>query len=124
MRPDSDDAAYVADMLRYAEEVVGMTRGKTVEQFLADRVLQLAVERAVEVIGEAARHVSKAFCDAHPEIPWFAITKQRHVLAHDYGEIIPTKIWRVATHHVPELLEMIRPLVPPLPLDPEPPTQS
>jgi uncharacterized protein with HEPN domain len=45
---------------------------------------------------------------------------QRHVLAHDYGEIKHDRIWRVATVHVPELIEQLKPLVPAPPADPEP----
>lgn len=52
---------------------------------------------------------------AHPEIPWRLIIAQRHVLAHDYGEIDHERIWRVATMHVPELIRLLEPLVPPAP---------
>lgn len=120
MPPDSDDAAFLFDMLRYAERVVRITTGRSFEEFLADEVLQLAVQRAVEVVGEAARNVSMEFQEAHPEIAWQGIVAQRHVLAHEYGDIIHEKIWRVATTHVPELIGQIRPLLPPIPPDPDP----
>lgn len=73
------------------------------------------MERQIEIIGEAARHVSKPFRDAHPEIVWKGITGQRHVLAHEYGEILDERVWRVATVHVPTLIEQLRPLIPPPP---------
>ena len=38
---------------------------------------------ASEIIGEAARRLTKSFRDSHPEIPWTKIMGQRHVLAHD-----------------------------------------
>jgi len=118
--PESDYATYLADMLRYAREVVEMTRGRTLADYGRDGVLQLAVERAIEVIGEIARHISPAFQAEHPEVPWVPITKQRHVLAHDYGEVIPEKLSAVATSHVPQLIALLAPLLPPPPVDPEP----
>jgi uncharacterized protein with HEPN domain len=46
-------------------------------------MLRSAVERQVEIIGEAARRVSDSFRQQHSEIPWSTIMGQRHVLAHD-----------------------------------------
>lgn len=66
-------------------------------------MLRSAVERQIEIIGEAARRVSDDFRVAHPEIAWRPIIAQRHILAHEYGEIEDDLIWRVATIHVPEL---------------------
>jgi hypothetical protein len=53
------------------------------------------------IIGEAARKVSMAFQEEHPEIPWRPIMEQRHVLAHEYGEIQQDRVWRVAATRVP-----------------------
>ncbi len=40
---------------------------------------------------------------------------QRHVLAHEYGEIDDERVWRVAKNHIPELVNLLKPLVPPTP---------
>lgn len=115
MSADKDDRAYLWDMLTAAKAVVAFVHAKTLDDYLADLLLRSAVERQVEVIGEAARRVSGDFQDAHPEIPWRPIMAQRHVLAHDYGEIKHDRIWRVATEHVPELIVLLEPLVPDTP---------
>jgi len=78
-------------------------------------MLRGAVERHLEIIGEAAKWVSKAFQKVHPEIPWHRIIAQRHVLAHEYGEIKLELIWKVATLHISELIGNLEPLVPPPP---------
>jgi len=78
-------------------------------------MLQAAVERKIEIIGEAARNVSAAFQTQHEEIPWRGIIAQRNVLAHEYGEILIDRIWRVATEHVPDLIARLERLVPPPP---------
>ena len=112
MPPDKDDRAYLWDMLMAAKTVVGFVQGRTLDEYVADLMLRSAVERQVEIIGEAARRVSKEFQDAHPEIPWRPIQAQRHVLAHDYGEIKHDRLWRVADEHVPALIALLDPLVP------------
>ena len=86
MRPEDRDAGYLWDMLEAAKNVVEFTTGIGADQYLQDRKLQLAVERALEIIGEAVRRLSQSFKEAHPEIPWQQIIAQRHVLAHEYGE--------------------------------------
>ena len=71
------------------------------EDYARNRQLQYAVERALEIIGEAARRVSDSIAGAHPEIPWPQIIGQRNVLAHEYGEIKHERIWLVATRTSP-----------------------
>ena len=115
MRPSERDPAYLWDMLKDCELLQEFVKGKTLVDFQGDALLRSASERQIEIIGEAARGVSQELKDAHPEIPWRPIMAQRHVLAHDYGKIDYEKIWRVATGHVPALMTMLRPLVPPLP---------
>jgi uncharacterized protein with HEPN domain len=71
-----------------------MTDGKTFSDFEDDLVLRLAVERALEIIGEAARKVSNEFQQSHLEIPWRDITGQRNILAHEYGDVDPGRLWQ------------------------------
>ena len=104
MSADRDDKAYLWDMLTAARAVEAFVKGRTFSDYLNDLMLRSAVERQIEVIGEAARNVSKPYQTDHCEIPWHPIQAQRHVLAHDYGEIKHDRIWRVATVHVPELI--------------------
>lgn len=115
MRRRRRDAAYLADMLDSARAVAEMTRGVTRADFESSRVLRRAVEREIEIIGEAARCVSEHFKQAHPLIPWKRIISQRNLLAHEYGHVDSSQIWTVATRRVPELAVLIAPLVPPLP---------
>jgi uncharacterized protein with HEPN domain len=97
-----------------AQTVCEFTTGVIFEQYLKDRKLQLAVERSIEIIGEAARRVSEAFKQAHLEIPWRLIIAQIKILTHEYGEIKQDRMWLLATVHIPDLIEKLRPLIPPL----------
>jgi len=119
MQPDDLDAAHLWDMLDAAQTIREFTSSVGFEQYNQNRMLQLAVERALEIIGEAARRVSEAFKQSNPEIPWQNIIAQRNVLAHEYGEIDQERIWIVATVHVTELIANLEPLIPPLPPESE-----
>lgn len=112
MQPEERDVAYLWDMLDAARTVREFVAGANFHQYMQDRKLQLAVERAVEIIGEAARRVSEACREAHPEIPWRSIIAQRNVLAHEYGEIKQERMWIVASSRIPELIALLEPLVP------------
>ncbi len=115
MRPDRSEEARLADMLKAAETICRFVHGRTLDDYLSDDMLRSAVERQIEIIGEAARFVSVRTRNAHPDIPWQAIIVQRHVLVHEYGEILDEKIWRVATLHAPVLIDKLRAMLPPLP---------
>ncbi|MFB3881752.1 MAG: DUF86 domain-containing protein [Armatimonadota bacterium] len=119
MRPDGKDAAYLWDMVEAAKTALDLTAGYDVQRYLANRTLQLAIERLVEVIGEAANRVSAAFREAHPEVPWRRIISQRHVLAHEYGEIRQGQMWLLVSDHIPKLVTQLEPLLPPPPPEPE-----
>jgi uncharacterized protein with HEPN domain len=82
------------------------------EAYLRNEILQAAVERKIEVIGEAARKVSTDFRLAQPDVPWQKIMGQRHVLAHDYGRIEHDRLWSVVTVHLPELIAQLRSMLP------------
>lgn len=112
MRPDAGDSARLFDMLEACERAMKFVHGRSLEQYLADDMLRSAVERQIEIVGEAARGVSRQFQDAHPEVPWRPVMAQRHILAHEYGGIDPSLIWRVATVHLPKLAGLLKPLLP------------
>jgi uncharacterized protein with HEPN domain len=112
MTAERNDNSYLWDMLTAARAVATFVEGRTVADYLADLMLRSAVERQIEIIGEAARHISADFQAAHIDIPWRPIQAQRHVLAHDYGEIRYERIWRVATVHIPALIRQLEPLLP------------
>jgi uncharacterized protein with HEPN domain len=109
---DERDKAYLWDMLDAASAVVEFVLGKTYEEYVSHRMMRGAVERHIEIIGEAARRISEATRQAHPEIPWRAIVGQRNVLAHEYDEVLHEAIWAIATRRVPELLAALRSILP------------
>ena len=114
MRPEERDAAYLWDMLQAAKEVDLITGKHDMSSFLGDIVLIRALERSVEIIGEAAKRVSSSFMLSHPEIPWRQIIGQRNILAHEYGQIDYEMLFNTATNDIPELIVLIERCLPPL----------
>lgn len=106
---------YLWDMLDSVRTIHKFVTGISFHQYLQGKKLQLAVERGIEIIGEAARHGSETFRQAHLEVPWQGIIAQRNVLAHEYDEIKQDRIWKVATTRIPELITLLEPLIPPPP---------
>lgn len=114
MQPEERDTAYLWDMLQAAEEVRDMVADRDLAAFLENRMLVRAVERGVEIIGEAARRVSADFAGAHPEVPWRTLIGQRNILAHEYGHIDHELLYRTVMDDVPELIVQLQSLLPPL----------
>lgn len=112
MLPDHRDKAYLWDMLDAALAIEQFVQGRTCEDYLSNRMMRGAVERHIEIIGEAARRVSEETRDANPEIPWRSIIGQRNVLAHEYDEILHEAVWAIATRRVPELITALRKILP------------
>lgn len=111
MPVENKDAAYLWDMLDSARTIVQFTSGIKIEGYLRDRKLQLAVERCLEIIGEAAKRVSPEYQADHSDVPWGKIIAQRNVIAHEYGEIKQDRIWAVVSQNIPGLIERLAPLV-------------
>ena len=73
----------------------------------ADRVTRLAVERLLEMIGEAARALSDDFRAQFVEVPWSDIVGLRTVLAHHYHRVDPNQVWTIAAVEVPRLVRQL-----------------
>lgn len=98
------DLVYVGHMLDMTRKALDKTHGITRDGYDADENLRLALTHLVQVIGEAARRVSREFCDEHPEIPWTEIVGMRHKVVHDYLGIDEDIVWQVVTDDLAKLL--------------------
>jgi uncharacterized protein with HEPN domain len=114
MSPDqSRDLAYLLDMLAAARRAHEYVAGVAREAFGRDSVLQDAVVRRLEIVGEAARRVSEATRQRHQEIAWRRIVGLRHRLAHDYLHVDIERVWEIVQRDVPDLITKLERLVPP-----------
>lgn len=83
----------------------------TYEQFLAAQWDQAAVTRHLEIIGEAAAHISPDYQAAHPDIPWRRIADFRNVLIHEYFAVDVGLVWKILRQDLPALRENITSLL-------------
>jgi len=104
MRLDAKDMARLWDMLDAARTAVEFTVGIGFEGFLKDRKTRNAVERNLEIIGEAARCVSQETREGLSDIPWRSVIGLRNVLAHEYGEIRYEILWTIVDSKLPPLI--------------------
>ena len=101
------DFVYVEHMLDMTRKAIDKTTGVTRDAYDRDENLRLALTHLVQVIGEAARHVSRAFCDEHPDVPWTEIIGMRHKVVHDYLGVDEDIVWQVVTGDLPRLLPVL-----------------
>jgi uncharacterized protein with HEPN domain len=89
-----DPRVYLAHILECIQKIERFTTdGRS--RFFRDVMVQDAVLRNFEVIGEAAKRLDDAYRAAHPEIPWRALAGLRHVLIHQYEGVALERIWAI-----------------------------
>ncbi|MBU0990726.1 MAG: DUF86 domain-containing protein [Proteobacteria bacterium] len=119
MRAEERDPAHLWDMLEAARAFVEFTANLTLEEFLAagreNEMTRLAVERKLEILGEAAGRVSSRFRSEHPEITWKEIVGLRNVISHQYDKVNYAEIYGIVRERIPELIALLDSLVPPPP---------
>src|SRR2546425_9461556 len=78
------DLVYVGHMLDMARKAVSKTQGISRETTMPDENLRFALIHLIQTIGEAARQVSREFCNNPADIRWADIIGMRHKVVHDY----------------------------------------
>ncbi len=83
-----------------------MNRGR--HEFDSDSTVRLAIERLLEIIGEASNAMSAESRAGYPGIRWQDVTRLRIVLAHHYHRVDPDQVWSIASDDVPVLATTLR----------------
>ncbi|MBE0582241.1 MAG: DUF86 domain-containing protein [Desulfofustis sp.] len=105
-----DDSVYLV----HIEDAIANIQGYVVggrETFLANKMIQDAVIRNLEIIGEAVKKISPATRARAPEVPWKQISGLRDVLIHDYFGVDLDTVWLVVENRLPVLMSQIRNLL-------------
>lgn len=76
--------------------------------FYANRDLIDATAYRIQHIGEAAKKLSSALRERHPDLPWQLIIGMRNLLAHAYDYVDPQSVWTAATERLGEIEAMCR----------------
>jgi uncharacterized protein with HEPN domain len=76
-------------------------------RFIEDEFLRSAIERQLEIVSEASRHIPDPMKDERPDISWREMAQLGNILRHRYFAVDPETIWRIATLDMPALREML-----------------
>jgi uncharacterized protein with HEPN domain len=107
------DEAWLLDILISGRDAVEFLDSLSWEEFVENRMVQHAVTKSPEILGEAAGRVSRDSREAHPDIPWSLMIGMRNRLVHEYFRIDLQAVWDTVSNDVPGLTRKIEPLVPP-----------
>ena len=98
-----NDRARLQHMLDNARLACRFAEGRTRDDLDTDDKLRLALDRAVEIVGEAAKHITDETQAETPAIPWSDIKGMRDIVAHRYYEIDNDILWETVIDHLPTL---------------------
>jgi uncharacterized protein with HEPN domain len=101
-----DDNLYFIHILERIERIESFIQGGR-EEFFQSRLVQDAVIRNFEVIGEAAKRVSKYSRGKYPAVPWKRIAGFRDILIHQYEGVELEKIWNIIAAELPAVKQEI-----------------
>jgi uncharacterized protein with HEPN domain len=106
-----NDAVYLHHILDAINRIEQYLAGVSYDRFLQDALLQDGVIRQLEIIGEAARNVSKDLQNARPELPWDKMIGIRNILIHAYFRVDLFIVWDTAQSDLPRLKQQVEQLL-------------
>lgn len=92
-------------IIQAGERIFRSIDGITKDDFYANEDKQGNVVRCLEIIGEAANHLSEEILSAHEDIPWHAIVGMRNNLIHGYNEVNYEFVWATVQNDIRPLID-------------------
>jgi uncharacterized protein with HEPN domain len=103
-----------ARLLHIRDEIEGVAaavEGLSFEQYRASYIHRRAVERAAQIISEAAKALPRDYLARYDEAPWASIVALGNVLRHEYQHLDDRQLWEIATVHLPALEPVVRRMI-------------
>ena len=107
------DEALLLDILIAARRPLKNMQGVSRSDFEKYERLQDAVTQPLEIIGEAAGHVSEEYRELQREIPWHKMIGMRNRLIHEYFRVNYGTVWDTVKDDLPELVQLLEEIIPP-----------
>lgn len=105
------------DILDEIETATGVLAGRDFEALQKDKPALRAIERCIEIVSEAARHLPDELTARHPGVPWRSIRGISNFLRHEYGRVDSRLVWQIASTSLPELKVAVGSILSELPPD-------
>ncbi|HLD34170.1 MAG TPA: DUF86 domain-containing protein [Candidatus Nanoarchaeia archaeon] len=102
-----DDIPYLKHILDAINDIQESIGNKQQGEFNQNKDVKDATIRRLEIIGEAAKHVSTELKKKSPEVQWKAITGTRDVMIHAYFKVDLDVVWRIVKRDLPRLKQQI-----------------
>ena len=107
----NDDDIRLKHMLDAAQKAREFIDGKQRSDLNNNDILLFALVHAIELIGEAANHISDHYKSEHPEILWNRIITMRNRLIHGYFKVDLDIVWDTVTSDIPILIEQLKKII-------------
>lgn len=102
-----DPLVALRHMLDHAREAAALASGRSRADLDADRLLQLALTRLVEIVGEAAGRVPAEVQARHAQLPWREVISARNRLIHGYDFVDLDIVWEIVANDLPQLIPLV-----------------
>ena len=101
-------APRLADIIEAIERIRRVLDGATLETFEQNWEKRWLVERGIEIISEASRHLTDDIKKRRPEFPWLKVAGIGNVLRHAYDHVAPDVLWKLAQDDLAEIEKVCR----------------
>lgn len=105
------DEDFVRHVLDEARNIAAFMEGKNIDDLRSNIMLDRAVTRSLEIMGEASRKISKEYQKQHPSLPWREMSDTRNRIIHFYFGIDHEVIMDIVTNELPSLTEKLSQLL-------------
>ena len=102
-----DDLAYIDHILDCIRKINKFSKGLSLREFKTNELVQDAIIRNIEIIGEASKNISKDTKQTYYKIPWKEIAGMRDKLIHDYLGVDVNVVWKTIHQDIPMLERLI-----------------